>query len=77
MCRSIKTLRSPAGRASDDDIEAASRQFVRKISGYAQPSRANREVFETAVAEVAAASKVLLDNLVVASRPRTASKESA
>lgn len=59
MCRSIKTLRAPEP-ASDDDIRAASLQYVRKISGYRVPSKRNRETFEAAVDEVAAATRRLL-----------------
>ena len=65
MCRSIKTLRDAEQPATTDEIEAAALQFVRKVSGYRAPSRANREQFETAVAEVAAASHRLLETLVV------------
>lgn len=60
MCRSIKTLRSQEPPATVDDINAAALQFVRKISGYRAPSRANREAFDQAVVEVAAASEKLL-----------------
>jgi len=67
MCRSIQTLRRPDRTAADEEIEAAALQFVRKISGYRVPSRANAEVFDRAVAEVAAASRALLDDLVVRS----------
>ncbi len=63
MCRSIKVLRNPGSPADDAEIEAAALQFVRKISGFRQPSRANAEVFEQAVAEVAAASRLLLSQL--------------
>jgi hypothetical protein len=70
MCRSIKTLRRPEGPPTDEELQAAALQFVRKISGYRSPSRANREAFERAVAEVAATSRVLLDSLVTASSPR-------
>ena len=65
MCRSIKTLRSADGQASPEEVEAAALQFVRKISGYRQPSRANAEVFDRAVAEISAASERLLGSLVV------------
>lgn len=68
MCRSIVQLRGPE-RASDDDLEAAARQFVRKISGFRVPSSANREVFEEAVAAIAGSSRRLLDGLVVRSSP--------
>ncbi len=65
MCRSIKTLRSSEGDPSEEEIHAAALQFVRKISGYRQPSRANQESFDRAVDEIASASKELLDSLVV------------
>ena len=61
MCRSIKTLRRPDESASDEEIRAAALQFVRKVSGFRQPSRANAEAFEAAVDEVAHASRLLLD----------------
>lgn len=64
MCRSIKTLRAAEDPVTKDDIEAAALQYVRKISGYRKPSRANQEVFDSAVAEVARATERLLDNLV-------------
>jgi hypothetical protein len=61
MCRSIKTLRQPQTEATDDEIRAAALQFVRKVSGYREPSRKNEEAFTGAVDEVAAATKRLLD----------------
>jgi hypothetical protein len=64
MCRSIKTLRSPAAPASDDDIRAAALQFVRKVSGYRAPSRANQPAFDRAVDEVAEATRALLAGLI-------------
>jgi hypothetical protein len=63
MCRSIQTLRKPDGPASDDEVRAAALQFVRKVSGYRAPSAANREAFETAVDEIAFASRRMLDSL--------------
>ncbi len=68
MCRSIKTLRRADAPASDDEIRAAALQFVRKVSGYRAPSRRNAEAFETAVEEVADASRRLLDALAAATR---------
>jgi hypothetical protein len=68
MCRSIKTLRTGAVPASDDEISAAALQFVRKVSGYRKPSAANERAFDEAVAEVAAASKRLLE-VVAATHP--------
>ena len=63
MCRSIKTLRSADEPATDDEIHAAALQYVRKVSGYRQPSRKNEQAFERAVEAVAKASKVLLDDV--------------
>jgi hypothetical protein len=60
MCRSIKTLRTGATPATDDEIRAAALQYVRKVSGYRKPSGANEAAFEAAVADVARASKQLL-----------------
>ena len=65
MCRSIKVLRNSETPATDAEIEAAALQFVRKISGYRQPSRANAEAFDAAVAEVAESSHRLLSQLRV------------
>ena len=69
MCRSIKTLRSAEVPATREEVEAAALQFVRKISGYRHPSKANVEVFDHAVAEIADASQRLLGSLVVRGRP--------
>ncbi len=63
MCRSIKTLRSADDPATDEDIRAAALQYVRKVSGYRQPSRKNEEAFDRAVAAVARASRDLLDDV--------------
>jgi hypothetical protein len=63
MCRNIKQLRRPDEIPSDEEIEAAALQFVRKVSGYRAPSRANRAAFEQAVIEVAAATRTLFENL--------------
>jgi hypothetical protein len=68
MCRSIVQLRKPEG-ASDDELGAAARQFVRKISGFRVPSKANEAAFERAVEEIAVSSRVLLEGLVVRSNP--------
>lgn len=70
MCRSIKTLREPYTTApTDADIHAAALQYVRKVSGFREPSRANAEAFEAAVDTVAAATRHLLTGLVVGGRP--------
>ena len=63
MCRSIKTLRRPETAATDEEVSAAALQFVRKVSGYRVPSRKNADAFDGAVAEIAAASKRLLESL--------------
>ena len=63
MCRSIKTLRRRDEQASDGEVHAAALQFVRKVSGYRTPSRANEAAFQTAVHEVASASRKLLESL--------------
>jgi hypothetical protein len=60
MCRSIKTLRRPDEPATEEEIRAAALQFIRKVSGFRKPSRANAEAFDSAVEEVAAASRRLL-----------------
>ena len=66
MCRSIKTLREPyVDEATADDVRAAALQYVRKISGFRAPSKANTEAFEHAVAAVAAATQDRLDHLEV------------
>jgi len=64
MCRSIVQLRSPEG-STHADVEAAARQFVRKVSGYRVPSKKNEEVFDRAVAEITSATERLLSDLVV------------
>ncbi|MDP9180854.1 MAG: DUF2277 domain-containing protein [Chloroflexota bacterium] len=63
MCRSIKTLRRADENATEEEIRAAALQFVRKVSGYRAPSRANEAAFEAAVDEIAAASRNLLKDL--------------
>ena len=69
MCRSIKVLRKTETPATDAEIKAAALQFVRKISGYRQPSRANAEAFDRAVAEIAESSRRLLSQLAVRGSP--------
>jgi hypothetical protein len=65
MCRSIKTLRRADTAATTGELEAAARQFVRKISGYRAPSARNADAFEAAIADVAASSRRLLEALGV------------
>ena len=77
MCRSIKTLYNFRPPASDDEIRASSLQFVRKLSGFTRPSKANDEAFTRAVDEVAHAARRLLDSLVTAAPPRDREAEAA
>jgi len=63
MCRSIKPLRLPDRAATEQEISEAALQYVRKVSGYRKPSRANQEVFDAAVAEIAQATEKLLSQL--------------
>ena len=65
MCRSIKVLRRPDEPATTGEIEAAARQFVRKLSGYREPSAANREAFDAAIADVAEAGRRLIESIGV------------
>jgi hypothetical protein len=63
MCRSIKTLRQADVIATDEEIRAAARQFVRKVSGFREPSSRHEKAFEGAVDEIALASQRLLDSI--------------
>ncbi|MDC0762619.1 MULTISPECIES: DUF2277 domain-containing protein [Brevibacillus] len=70
MCRNIKTLFNFDPPATEDEIEAAALQFVRKLSGFNTPSKANEEAFHRAVQEVSDVAKNLLDSLVTNAEPR-------
>jgi hypothetical protein len=70
MCRAIKTLHNFSPPATDDEIRASSLQFVRKLSGFAKPSKANEAAFNRAVDDVAHAAHHLLDALVTNAPPR-------
>ncbi len=70
MCRNIKPLFNFDPPATDTEISDAALQFVRKLSGFQKPSKANEATFTRAVAEVAAVARTLLDNLVTAAEPR-------
>jgi hypothetical protein len=70
MCRNIKTLHNFAPPATDAEIRASSLQFVRKLSGFARPSKANEPAFNLAVEQVARAAHELLDSLVTNAPPR-------
>lgn len=75
MCRNIKTLFNFDPPATEDEIHAAALQFVRKLSGYHTPSKANEEAFDQAVEEVAVVAKKLLDSLVSSAEPRNRETE--
>jgi len=68
MCRSIKVLRNPGQPATPEEVAAAALQFVRKISGFRKPSKANQEAFERAVCDVTDASTRLLKSIETSSR---------
>ncbi|MEX0752699.1 MAG: DUF2277 domain-containing protein [Xanthobacteraceae bacterium] len=70
MCRNIRTLYNFDPPASDEEIHASAVQFVRKVSGFNKPSRANAAAFEGAVAEVAMAARRLIDSLETTAEPR-------
>ena len=70
MCRSIKTLFNFAPPATEQEIRAASLQFVRKLSGFNTPSQANRAAFDRAVDEVAASARALIGALITTAEPR-------
>ena len=70
MCRNIKTLFNFQPPATEEEIRAASIQFVRKISGFNNPSKANGAVFDRAVEEVAGAARTLIEALVTTAEPR-------
>ena len=65
MCRSIKTLRRPGEAATTGELEAAARQYVRKISGYREPSARNQAAFDAAIEEITAASRRLVEAIGV------------
>ena len=71
MCRNIQTLYNFEPAATEDDVHAAALQYVRKISGFNKPSKANEEAFHRAVHEVADASSRLLSELVTSAPPRS------
>lgn len=77
MCRNIRTLFNFEPPATDEEIRAASLQFVRKLSGFNSPSKANSAAFDRAVAEVAASARVLIDALVTTAEPRDRELEAA
>lgn len=77
MCRNIKTLHNFEPPATEDEIRASAIQFVRKLSGFTKPSKANELAFDRAVEKVTAAAEELLDSLVTAAPPRDRETEAA
>jgi hypothetical protein len=77
MCRNIKTLYNFSPPATEDEIRASAIQFVRKISGFTHPSKANEDAFNRAVDEVSKAAETLLASLVTMAPPRDRDTEAA
>jgi hypothetical protein len=77
MCRNIKTLHNFRPAATDEEIRASALQFVRKLSGFTRPSKANQLAFSRAVDQVAQAAHELLDSLVTTAPPRDREVEAA
>jgi hypothetical protein len=77
MCRNIKTLHNFEPPATEEEVEAAALQYVRKISGSNKPSKANEAAFERAVQEIAASTRTLLASLVTTAAPRDRELEAA
>ena len=77
MCRNIRPLSNFEPPATGDEVQAAAVQYVRKVSGATRPSQANREAFDRAVADVAAATQRLLDSMVTTAPPKDREVEAA
>jgi hypothetical protein len=77
MCRNIRTLYNFSPAATDDEVRAASLQFVRKISGFTKPSQANQAAFDRAVDEVAVAARRLLEGMTTSAPPKDRAVEAA
>ena len=77
MCRNIKTLFNFEPPATELEIRDASLQFVRKLSGFSVPSKANTEAFDRAIEEIAATARTLIDSLVTTAEPRDRAIEAA
>ena len=75
MCRNIKTLFNFEPPATDDEVRAASLQFVRKLSGFKKPSKANEAAFELGVEQVAGAARTMLGAMVTAAEPHNREAE--
>ena len=77
MCRNIKPLFNFEPVATDEEIKNASLQYVRKLSGFAKPSKINEAAFETAVKEISAATRKLIDHLQTDAKPKNRETEAA
>ncbi|HEX2088025.1 MAG TPA: DUF2277 domain-containing protein [Solirubrobacteraceae bacterium] len=77
MCRNIRTLHNFEPPATDEEVRAAAVQYVRKISGFTKPSKANEEAFARAIEQVTAASRELLDHLTTSAPPKNREVEAA
>ena len=77
MCRSIRTLHNFDPPATDEEVDAAALQYVRKVSGSARPSRANQEAFDRAVEAIAQETRSLVDSLVTRAPPKNREVEAA
>lgn len=77
MCRNIHVLHNFEPEATDDEVHAAALQYVRKVSGTTKPSQANREAFDRAVAQIAHATRHLLEDLVTSAPPKDRETEAA
>lgn len=77
MCRNIKTLFNFDPPATDEEIYLSSRQFVRKLSGFSKPSKANEALFEQAIDDIAVVARRLVDNLQTDSEPKNREAEAA
>jgi hypothetical protein len=77
MCRNIRTLYNFSPTATDEEVRAASLQFVRKISGFNKPSLANQAAFDQAIDDVASAARRLLDGLMTTAPPKDREAEAA
>jgi hypothetical protein len=77
MCRNIRVLHNFAPPATEDEVQSAALQYVRKVSGSTSPSQANKDAFDRAVAAVAEATRTLLDELVTTAPPKNREVEAA
>jgi hypothetical protein len=77
MCRNIRQLHNFDPPASEEEVRDAALQFVRKVSGSTKPSKANQEPFDTAIDEIAAATRKMLDSLVTKAPPKNREEEAA